>query len=71
MFGEAFRNAYDCRAESFKRIETKLREVDSTYDAKMKKQNTNTTADSLYNTTEQQSIKELFRETKHAGLKDK
>jgi hypothetical protein len=57
VFGEAFRNAYDCRAEWFKRIEIKLREVDSTYDAKMKKQNTNTTAASLYNTTEQQSIK--------------
>ena len=26
---EAFRNAYDCGTESFKRIEIKLREVDS------------------------------------------
>ncbi|CAB3988626.1 Hypothetical predicted protein [Paramuricea clavata] len=64
VLGEAFRNAYDCGAESFKRIEIKLREVDSPYVAKMKKQNTNTTAASRYNTTEQQSSKELFPETK-------
>ena len=52
---EAFRNAYDCGAESFKRTEIKLCEVDSPYVAKMK--NTNTTAASRYNTTEQQISK--------------
>ena len=29
VLGEAFRNAYDCGSESFKRIEIKLHEVDS------------------------------------------
>ena len=69
VLGEAFRNAYDCGTESFKRIEIKLREVDSPCVAKMKKQNTNTTqlrtdATSWYDTKEQQSNKELFPDTK-------
>ena len=44
VLGEAFRNAYDCGTESFKRIEIKLREVDSPCVTKIKKQKTNTTA---------------------------
>ena len=61
VLGEAFRNAYDCGSESFKRIEIKLREVDSPCVAKIKKQNANTTASC---STTRQSGKELFPETK-------
>ena len=61
VLGEAFRNAYDCGSESFKRIEIKRREVDSPCVAKLKKQNINMTAS--YGTTRQNS-KELFPETK-------
>ncbi len=64
VLGEAFRNAYDCGSESFKRIEIKLREVDSPCVAKMKKQNTNmnTTLTASRSKTEQQTSKELFPE---------
>ena len=64
VLGEAFRNAYDCGSESFKRIEIKLREVDSPCVAKMKKQNTNmnTTLTASQSKTEQQTCKELFPE---------
>ena len=61
---EAFRNAYDSGSKSFKRIEIKLREVDSPCVAKMKKQNTNmnTTLTASRSKTEQQTSKELFPE---------
>ena len=54
VLGEAFRNAYDCGSESFKRIEIKLREVDSPCVAKFKKTKRKHDSKLRYNTTEQQ-----------------